>query len=586
MNFPPTICKLLLLGLRNPNSWIAYASASAIASRFASEGPGTEQERSNLRSGLLGILSDPPSGVAQAAALGALALEWRDEPLVVDILNEARGHAEASVRIISLADSLGVLNATFSDTPPDSEGDTQEVSDTECEWVLDQIKDHNRMDHHDGLLIATVSEVARGRDWIRENLFDSLMSDSGPYSRSELIWDIALNVMADDDRVVDLVCEQLRSEEHSRLVRRIFTGGQQLLAKAYPPESPQVHLVSAAIEDRLRQFGAGPGGPDLSFLASVYQGPVMKEVLLEDLRTSPWPHWAAEALTAHFSDHPDVRDSLRAMLMGEPLRASMIANVGTRILTTTEIIPRMLEILRDLSEATEPSQGRYDIVASSLVQACKDQDIESGPELDSIAAEALHLTPSTPHPVHRDPRHTLAVGLYPASASKSALAVLVEEKDAPFELYLSELRHDSNLVKPFLEGATKVLRSLPPFLRARVCQSLADRAVSPDLVLHLTRQWADEEYRPNKSVASLAYHRALLRAKEEDYVDNEQWSQAVDHLREQALRYGWNDEARRRGAWVGACVCGELSILRSLEETKGEAFPVGVALDDFIYGPG
>ena len=581
----PTICKLLLLGLRNPNSWIAYASASAIASRFASDGPGTEQERSNLRSGLLSILSDPPSGVAQAAALVALALEWRDEPLVVDILNEARGHAEASVRIVSLGDSLGVLNATFSATPPDSERDTQGVSDTECEWLLKQIQGHNRMDFHDGLLIATVSEAARRRDWILENLFDSLKSGPGSYSRSELIWDVALNVMANDDRVVDIVCEQLRSEEHVQLLRRISSGGEQLLAKAYPPESPQVHLVSAAIEDQLRKFRAGSGGRELFFLASVYQGPVMKEVLLEDLVTSPWPHWAAEALTTHFSDHSDVRDALRAMLMGEAVRASMIANVATKILTTTEIIPRLLEILRDLSLDTEPGLGRYDIVASSLVQACKEQDIESGPELDAIAAEALRLMPSTPHPVRGDPRHNLAVGLYPASASKAALAVLEEVKDAPFELYLSAFRHDANLVKPFLEGASKALRSLPPFLRSRVCQSLAERDVSPDLVLHLTRQWADEEYRPNKSIASLAYHRALLRAKEEGYVDNEQWSQAVDHLREQALRYGWNDEARRSGAWVGACVCGELSILRTLEETNGEAFPVGVALDDVIYGP-
>ena len=59
----PIICKLLLLAVRNPNSWIAYASASAIASRFANDGPGTDQERSNLRSGLLDILSDPPPGL-------------------------------------------------------------------------------------------------------------------------------------------------------------------------------------------------------------------------------------------------------------------------------------------------------------------------------------------------------------------------------------------------------------------------------------------------------------------------------------------------------------------------------------------
>ena len=208
----PTICKLLLMGIRNPNSWIAYASASAIGSRCASDGPGTEEERSNLRSGLLDIISDPPSGVAQAAALVALALCWRDDPLIHRILNDASGHAEACVRIVSLGDSLGVLNVAFSATSPDSKGNIKAISDTESEWLLEQIKTPFRTDLHNRLVIATVSEAARGSDWIREQLLDSLKSESDPYSRSEFIWEIVLNVMANDDKVVDLVCEQLRTK--------------------------------------------------------------------------------------------------------------------------------------------------------------------------------------------------------------------------------------------------------------------------------------------------------------------------------------------------------------------------------------
>ena len=581
----PTICKLLLMGIRNPDSWIAYASASAIGSRCASDGPNTDKERSNLRSGLLNIISAPPSGVAQAAALVALALGWRDDPLVLEILDDARGHAEACVRIVSLGDSLGVLNLTFSATSRDTEGDTKAISDTECEWLLEQIKRQFRLDIHEGLLIAAVSEAAHGRDWIREHLLDSLRSESEPYSRSENIWNVVLKVMANDDRVVDFVCEQLRSKEHSRLILRISTNGEQLIANAYPPDSAKVHRVSEAIEDRLRKFGSGTGGRELLFLASVDQGPAMKEALLEDLATSPWPHWAAEALTVHFKDHSDVHSALREMLMGEPIRASMIASVGPRILTTTETIPRLLGILRDLSEAVGSVEGRYDFVASSLVQACKEQGIESGPELESIAAEALRLMPATPHPIHGDPKHYLTVGLFPAAASKKALAELNQGENVPLELYLGAFRHDPLLVKTYLEGASKVLRSLPPFLRSRVCQSLADRVVSPELVLHLTRRWADEVSRPNKSVASIAFHRALLRSKEEGNLDDEQWSQALDHLRDQAVRYGWENESRRSGAWVGMCICGESSILRGCEETNGDPFPVGVALGDVIWGP-
>ena len=70
-----TICKLLIRALRYPDESIAYTSAIAIVGRCTSGGPGSDEERCLLRVELLNILSDPPSGLAQAAALTALAVE-------------------------------------------------------------------------------------------------------------------------------------------------------------------------------------------------------------------------------------------------------------------------------------------------------------------------------------------------------------------------------------------------------------------------------------------------------------------------------------------------------------------------------
>ena len=200
-------------------------------------------------------------------------------------------------------------------------------------------------------------------------------------------------------------------------------------------------------------------------------------------------------------------------------RHPRIANVATRVLPPNEVIPRLLEILRCLGGAADPTLGRYDIVASALIRACQEQGICQGPEIESIAAEALQLVRITHFPLLTDPhfffdpRHDLAAAFYPSAASKTSLAELAEEEDRPIEPYLRAFRHNPEQVNPFLIDASKMLCPLPETLRGQICQFLADRATSPDLVLHLTQRWADERSSLNKSIASLAYHRALLRAK-------------------------------------------------------------------------
>ena len=105
------------------------------------------------------------------------------------------------------------------------------------------------------------------------------------------------------------------------------------------------------------------------------------------------------------------------------------------------------------------------------------------------------------------------------------------------------------------------------------------------LAMQLTRRWADDVSRFNKSIASLAFHRALLRAREEGHIDHEEWDLAMVHLGEQASCYGWDYEHRRRSAWVGICVCRDWSILEGRLETIGEPTPVSISLTDMLYGP-
>ena len=509
------VCKLLMLALRNQESSIAYESARAIAHRCSSIGSGSDKERDQLRTDLLHVLSDPPTGLAQAAALTALALGWRHDQLVVDILNEARGHKEASVRTVALSDAVGVLHHTLATGPAGPPMGNSDLSVVEREWLIARLQTPRLTDIHEGLLVAAASEASRGNDSVLEGLLDILESTSKRFTTFELIWPVTMKVWAEDDRVLKIVCDQLRSNEFSNLIWSMRTNGEQLLASAYPPGSSQNHRVAAAIEDHLQMFDMQSKETELFYLAGIDRGPVMKETLLKSLEDSPWPHWAAMALADYYDGDADVRAALASVLLGEPVRASMIANVTAKVLPHCETIPRLLQILRDLNGSMDSTLGRYDIVASALIQACQEQGVGLGQKMESIAAEALELLPTTPHPLRGDPRHDVAAFFYPTVASKAALAELATLDDRPIELYLRAFRNDIDQVQPFLAEASKILRSLPAYLRARVCQSLADRAVEPELVMHLTHRWADEVSRLNKSTASLAYHRALLKAKEE-----------------------------------------------------------------------
>lgn len=579
------ICTLLLRGLHNTKSDVAYSSAVAIAGRCSIDAPGNEDERTFFRTRLLALLSAPQSALAQAAALLALALEWRDDPFVDELLRDARCHSEAGVRIVALADALGVLHSTFSEDSLPRVRRYKELNSGERDWLAKHIWNSGRPDVHRGLLFATVTESIRDQPAVLEELVENLIDDSAPFHVFDMVWPVGLNVLADDERVAKIVCEKLRSKENSKLSVLISMGNGRLLEQAYPPESPYNELVANAIEERIRTSNTQGLERQLFGLASVDRGPVMKKTLMEHLAISAVPHWAAESLASYFGDDCDVRDALRSMMMGDSIRASKIANVATRVLSTSEVIPRLLDILRDLSSTKEKKQGRYDIVASALIQAYNDR--QSGRDLatEEIAAEALKLMPDAHDPLLGDPRYDLAITFYPSTASKEMLAELAGSVDYTLEPFLHVFRHESELLEPFIADASKIMHSLPAYLRSRVCQALADRTTAPEVVMHLTRRWADEVSNPNKSIASLAYYRALLKIREREDIDNERWNQEMAELGNQATSYGFDHQARRRAAWVGMCVCEDWSVIRERLETVGDAKPVDVEVDEPLYGP-
>ena len=78
-------------------------------------------------------------------------------------------------------------------------------------------------------------------------------------------------------------------------------------------------------------------------LAAIDQGPVMREALLEELGSSAsFPHWAASALGEHFVEDVGALAELRSMILGDPARASMVANAAYSVLGADDVIKRLM----------------------------------------------------------------------------------------------------------------------------------------------------------------------------------------------------------------------------------------------------
>ena len=579
-----TVCSLLVFALRNADRYDAFDKASTIAVRCSTIG--TDEERVHLRAALLSVLADPPSGLVQAAALAALALGWRQDPRVTAILDEARSHPDEQVRVVALCDALNVLADVFPDTTEISRPAAQALTDSEKEWLIEHLWTQERPEIHFGMLVAGISAVVQGDQSVLDDLMDFNSSPEVSHFGSEVPCAVMLRAFADNQTLANWVCDQIRSEGLHGLKQQIRIGDVDPLVRAYRKGSPYNGRVAESIEHLLSSTDNRLMDRTLDSLAAIDQGPVMREALLRELgSSSSFPHWAASALGEHFVEDVGALAELRSMIMGDPARASMVANAASSVLGPDDVIKRLMDILRSLDASPSSSGSRYDIVASALIRAYRELGPNGKKDVEHVMREAIDFIPKSLNWLYGNPRLALAAEMYPAEGSAEILNEIAERQDRPLVVFLSVFREDAASLTPFLADVSKTLRSLPAYLRAHICWTLAERGIEPELVSALTARWADEKSGPNKSVSSLAYHWALTRIKQEQPGNDELWALALAHLGEQASVYGPDYEARRRAAWVGMCVLEDWSPVLDRMKATASTASVCVGLTDHLNGP-
>ncbi len=578
-----TVCRLLIFALRNANKFDAFDNASTIVARCSIIG--TNEEREYLRSALMNILADPPSGLAQAAALTALALGWRDDPLIAAVLDEARSHPDEQVRLVAISDALNVLADVFPDIADVSRPAAQALTDSEREWLIDHLWTLESPEVHFGMLVAAISAAVRDDHSVLTELLDLHSSGAVSHLEYEVALAVTFRAFSDHESVTEWVCAQIRGDGQLGLKLQIRIDGINPLARAYHHGSPHNVPVAESIEHFLSSTDTTAMERTLYSLAAVDHGPVMRETLLRGLANSSFPHWAAAALGEHFGGDEEVLAELRSVIMGDPRRASMVANVASTVLNAGEVIPRLMEILRSLDASSESNSPRYDMVSSALIRACREQGPSVRRDNERVMREAIELIPETLPWIYGYPRLALAAELYPAEGSVEVLNEFAQRDDMPLEIFLNVFGQEPENLEPFLAEASRVLRSLPAHLRTHICQTLVERGINSRLVRELTARWAEETSDPNKSVASLAYHQALARIKQEHPANEEPWNLALAHLGEQASARGHDHDARRRAAWVGMCVLENWSPVLNKVETVGNSPPASVRLNDYLDRP-
>lgn len=589
------VLDILLIALRNLDPAVAWAAAATLLDLGKPGAPQHDLVRDHVRERLLQCLDDPTSSAGAAASLAVLCLWWPEEDATLERIEHHRRSQSRALRVTALAHRLGVLSAGLEGRLMDEQVFVDRLDRTEADWLRSLLGgDELRFaDAHSGVVIAAVAAAIKDDNQVRDHLIEGMLVGTGP--DLDAVWTFAPMVFGHDPEVAKVIADVIAGEEKPWPILRMGFESDSLTT-AYAEGRPHRALIAQAIESRLAKYGHRHQDILLYALAQIDQGPQMRQALLDRLtEAGSFPHWSASALAQHFADDPEVNDSLRRALSGPAAEASRIAGVVPAILGPDAGRRRLLEMLHELAgEQDGAPRARFDMIASALVACVEALD---DPELrEPTCAEALPLLAGRDGLWHGDPQFDLALRMSDCPSARGVLddrfrrdsAAERPRRSSP-DRYLAGLLHasakDPRHRKDLLNRACAQLTAQPPSIRAELNRLLASGAVRPEIVSVACSGWADDVAVSVKSVASLAYHRALLAQRGAGLLDDAEWTAAIAYAADVASSYGHDHEARRRAAWVGLCVLGAWDQVLERRETIGTAEPVAVTLSDVFNGP-
>ncbi|MFE9127389.1 NACHT domain-containing protein [Streptomyces sp. NPDC007148] len=568
---PEPVWPLMVAALRAESVHTALASAPPLATRYGGNG-GHPQ----VVEALLVALQEAATADHMAAVLLALLLGWPEDDRVMAAAEAARGQQVLGLRVVVLAAVLGVLPGQTGDGIRCSAagGDVPDVTEEERAWLAGRLNTENLGDNLwkpllAKTLAAAVHEHPGEAEQLRDVCRDIVSAQPRRYGDRGLAWSVLLQGFAQDPAIKAHMCTTLIEDPG-----RIRFLGIQPLARAFHGDTD----LTAAIEELLeREPGAFHHG-DLQALAAVGQGPHLRSALLAELTTSGFPHWAASALATHWADDEEVQEVLRALLHGEPGRASLVANTAVRVLGAEAAQELLSALLASASQAT--GRFRREIVIQALLESCQARSMVSGPVAEQIARASLAAV-EEPANGHEAMAEAAVIAVLPTTAAARARAHrLLQEPRSPLPALLAGYGNSPDTLQPVLDRLRAAHPTLPAPARLHLCNLLRDHPGDSHLVRRLTVHWPEEPHPVVRSAASAAFHTHLLHDHTRGALPASEWQMAQQVIRRQAAARGYDNWPGRRPAWLGALLTDQLHLLDDLVDYGGG--PAQLLLGDVL----
>ena len=550
----------------------ASSAAIALASRYGATGD------TQARDGVLRALRNAATASHAANALACLALGWPSDPATREMVTWGRRQQALPVRVTALGAVLGVLRRalTTAGAPECPLPGAQPVSEDERSWLVSLLRSH---DEHDSMwrplaahaLATVLRDDPAAWEKARDDGLEILDKDNrDAFGDRGLAWAALLLCRPEDPAVLGFVCGIIRTDPHY-----VHFLGHALLPAAYPGHPS----VAQAIEDSLLADPRAYMDSELSALAGIDHGPAMKDALLKSLTSGSFPHWAARALAARWEDDEEARAALRAVLEGEPVRASYAAAAAVPVLGREAAVERLLALLA--LPRSGQQRVRADIIAIALAGIYRDEAGAPGADAERVAAACLEQLPHPGDEYEATAEGEIIAAMGATRAARDRARSMLARPQVPLATLAAGYAGDPEALRPVLRQLHAIFPSLPAQLRAYLCTLLRDSAADRPLARDLTRRWADDSDDQVAVAASAAFHTHLRHDHDDGTLPPGEWDAALAAIRREAVKRSFRRWGHQRGAWTGALLLGRLS---ALDDLSAGQVPARLNLGDTL-GP-
>ncbi|MDP9050394.1 MAG: NACHT domain-containing protein, partial [Acidobacteriota bacterium] len=314
-------------------------------------------------------------------------------------------------------------------------------------------------------------------------------------------------------------------------------------------ESPELSIAldEWAIKQEFRE-------PEIALSAPVGRTQVRKHKLIESLSKSH-PFWAAESLLKNWGmQDTEVASALLSMALGPAGPASAIGkSIPTILGDSGEALERLLTLLDD------PDCSWHHWVMQGIAS------LNPSIERAEIVERAMNIRGRT-HPANLDMLDDAIISGFGDVPSVRSFAQKALMQRNPRLWSVARTYGDNAEMR---SSILRLTNPLPAFLRLEVVDSLM--SVSDDaFVRDLLRSYDVENNDEAKTLASIAYHRAILHHDSSDELA----------LLEQNIQcYGHDYEDRRRAAFAGLLVLRRLDLMLK-NEHLGSNIPIAISLEE------